>query len=57
MVVREAPVAVCVTLISAPGITAPLSSRTVPAISAVACPQTIVEKNNIDTSAKVIFFT
>src|SRR6266571_1362563 len=45
-VVRTAPVAVCVTLISTPGMIAPLSSRTVPAICAVACAHTVPQKRN-----------
>src|SRR5438046_2418864 len=45
-VVRMAPVAVWVTLMSAPGNTAPLVSRTVPLICAVVCANAAAQKRN-----------
>src|ERR1700693_6626246 len=52
---RIVPVAVWVALTSAPGTAAPLASRTVPCICAVACPQAAAQanKDKAATQAKV----
>src|SRR5262245_49004496 len=53
-VVRTAPVAVCVALISTPGKTAPLWSFTVPVICAVeiACPHALEARTKINVTPK-----